>query len=122
MEKALLYLTYPRDPSVPVVILSVYLIEIRPKVRADRISLSPDPDVIHPQLLREWSAGVRAADEIASNCNVENDKELALELLRAVNSSRDVGLVILNPIYEPSDGRACAGKSVCVEPGREGNG
>ena len=95
-------------PVSPVVVLSVCVIEIRPKVRAGRISLSPDPDVIHPQLLREWRAGVRTADEIASNRYVEKDKELALELLRAVNSSRDVSLVVLNAIYEPSDGRARA--------------
>ena len=94
----------------------------RSKVTVERISLTPDPDVIHPILLRKGRTGGRAADEIASHRAIEKDKELALELLRAVNSSRDVSLVILNPIYKPSDGRGCAGKGVCVEPGREGNG
>ena len=89
---------------------------------ADEVSLPPDPDVIHPQLLREWRAGGRTADEIAPYRDVEKDKELALELLRAVNSSRDVSLVVLNPIYVPSDGSGGSGKGVCVEPGRQGNG
>jgi hypothetical protein len=45
-----------------------------------KISLPPDPDIIHPHLLREGRAVVGRADEIASHCDVENNKELALEL------------------------------------------
>src|SRR5262245_31685489 len=89
---------------------------------ADEVSLTPDSDVIHPHLLRELRAGVRAADEIASHRDVEKDKELGLELRRAVNSSRDVTLEVLYPVQVPSDGRGGAGHGVCVEPGRQRNG
>src|SRR5262245_34461457 len=85
------------------------------------VSLTPDPDVIHPHLLREWRAGGRTADEIASHRDVEEDKELALELRRAVNSSRDVTLEVLYTVQVPADGRGGAGYGVCVEPGRERN-
>src|SRR5262245_61453547 len=86
------------------------------------VSLTPDPDVIQPHLLREWRAGGRTADEIASNRNVEENKELGLELRRAVNSSRDVALEVLYSVQVPFDGRGGAGNGVCVEPGRQRNG
>src|SRR5215510_498998 len=89
---------------------------------ADEVSLTPDSDVIHPHLLRELGAGIRAADEIASHRDVEEDKELALELRRAVNSSRDIAFEVLYPVQIPFDGRVGAGNGVCVEPGRQRNG
>src|SRR5215813_64629 len=78
-------------------------------VQDGRFSLSPDPDVIHSQLLRERRAGVRTADEIASDRDVENDKELSLELRCAVDPPRDVAFVILHAVQVPPDGRGGAG-------------
>src|SRR4030095_4957983 len=76
---------------------------------ADEVSLTPDSDVIHFHLLWERRAGVRTADEIASHRNVEEDKELALELRGAVNSSRDVAFEVLYSVQIPFDGRVGAG-------------
>lgn len=92
------------------------------RLRADEVSLPPDSDVIHPHLLREWRAGVRTADEIASHRNVEKYKELGLELRRAVDPPRYVSLVVLHPVQVPSHGRGGAGHGEYVEPVRQRNG
>jgi hypothetical protein len=64
----------------------------------EETSVSPNPHPINLHLLWKDRAAVRTADEITANRDVENDKELALKLGRAIHSARDIALEVLDPI------------------------
>src|SRR5262245_2949019 len=81
-----------------------YALTLRSLRLGSEPSLPPDSHVIHPHLLREGRAGIRASHEIATHCDVENDEDLFLKLRSVVNSARDVSLVILDSVQVPFDG------------------
>ncbi len=72
-------------------------------MRFQEASVSPHPHPIDLHLLRKYRAAVWTADKVTANGYVEENKELALKLGRAIHSARDITLGVLDPINIPLD-------------------
>src|SRR5262249_41903051 len=64
-------------------------------------SIPPHSHPINLHLLREYSGAVRTADEVSTNCDVEQNEERSLKLRGAVYATRNVCLSILHSIDVP---------------------
>ena len=64
---------------------------------------SPNPHPVNLHLLRKHSAAIGTADEVSTDCNIEDDEKRTLKFRRAVHSVRDVCFAILNSIDVPLD-------------------
>ena len=72
-------------------------------VNPNAVSGSPHAHPVDLYLLRKYSAAAWTADKVAPDGQVEENKELALKLGRAIHSVRDITLEVLDPIDIPFD-------------------
>ena len=70
---------------------------------AAKVLVAPDSHPINLHLLRKYRGAVGTADKVSANCDVQEDKERALKLGGAIDSTRDVRLGVLDAIDVPLD-------------------
>src|SRR6185369_13695581 len=85
-------------------------------------SVSPNSYPVNLHLLRKYSRTVGTANKVSTNSHVKQNKEWALKLRSAIDSTRDIRLGILNSIDVPLDRTAGARDRVRVKAGRERSG